>query len=432
VLMNAGPWLPVPPDGYGGIENVVATLVPELRRRGIRVLLATVASSTLPADERLTSLPVGQFEVLQRPYNQVSGVAHAHLHAVIRALRDRHDIDLVHDHVEVVGLAVLAAAALAPGIPPVLHTLHWDLGKHADFYSGLDAGPRVRVNGVSASQLDRAPEALRRHSVGHVHLATPLAVGASRRPAAEKAGHAIVMGRITPGKGQHLAARLAHECGFDLVLAGPVGPYRQPADLIATDAAAAANPDVRYWEDEVRPLVDGVRVRWIGTVAGKERDSLVASARVALFPLQWEEPGGTAVVEALALGTPVIGLSRGCLPELVEHGRTGWLASSPGDLPALIQAAGQIDPRECREQAARRFTPAVMAARYADLYEQVIAGSGSVVPNGVRDTGPSGKTTGLDDLPLASVTHAARPGPTRRTPAPRGLAERAYADPPTS
>jgi glycosyltransferase involved in cell wall biosynthesis len=375
VLMNAGPWLPVPPDGYGGIENVVAALVPELRRNGIRVLLATVVQSTLPADERLTSFPGGQFEVLQRPYNQVSGVAHAHLHTVVRALRDRHDIDLVHDHVEVVGLAVLAAAALAPAIPPVLHTLHWDLGKHAAFYSGLDAGPRVRVNGVSASQLDRAPEALRRHSAGYVHLATPLAVGADRRRPAEKAGHAVVMGRITPGKGQHLAARLAHQECFDLVLAGPVGPYRQPADLTAAGAAAAANPDVRYWEDEVRPLVDGDRVRWIGTVTGKKRDSLVASARAALFPLQWEEPGGTAIVEALALGTPAVGLARGCLPELVEHGRTGWLAKSPDDLAALIHAAGRIDPRECCEQAARRFTPAVMAERYADLYEQVISGS---------------------------------------------------------
>ena len=175
----------MPPDGYGGIENVVAALVPELRRRGIRVLLATVARSAAAADERLTSFRGGQFEVLQRPYNQVSGVAHAHLHAVVRALRDRDDIDLVHDHVEVVGLAVLAAAALAPGTPPVLHTLHWDLGKHADFYSGLDAGPRVRVNGVSASQLTRAPEALRRHSVGHVRLAsTPLAVGADQQPPA--------------------------------------------------------------------------------------------------------------------------------------------------------------------------------------------------------------------------------------------------------
>jgi glycosyltransferase involved in cell wall biosynthesis len=376
VLMNAGPWLPVPPDGYGGIENMLAALVPELRRLGIRVLLATVARSTLPADGRLTPFPDGRFEVLQRPYNQVSGVAHAHLHAVVRALRDRDDIDLVHDHVEVVGLAVLSAAALAPTAPPVLHTLHWDLRKHADFYSGLNAGPRVRVNGVSASQLHRAPQALRQHSVGHVHLATPLAEGAGRRPPVDKAGHAVVMGRITPGKGQHLAARLAHECGFDLVLAGPVGPHRQPADLAAAAGAAAANPDVRYWEDEVRPLVDGTRVRWIGTITSQERDTLVASARVSLFPLQWEEPGGTAVVETLALGTPAVGLSRGCLPELVQHGRTGWLAKSPDDLAALIQDARRIDPRECRQQAARRFTPAVMAARYAELYEQVISATG--------------------------------------------------------
>ncbi len=380
VLMNAGPWLPVPPDGYGGIENVVAALVPELRNLGIRVVLVTVARSTLLADERLTSFRDGRFEVLQRPYNQVSGVAHAHMHTVLRALRDRNDIDLVHDHVEVVGLAVLSAAALAPATPAILHTLHWDLAKHADFYASLDAGTRVRVNGVSASQLQRAPDALRRHSLGHVHLATPLAVGADRQPRMEKGDHAVVMGRITPGKGQHLAARLAHECGFDLILAGPVGPYRQPADLAAADGTTAANPDVRYWEDKVRPLADGIRVRWIGTVGTQERNTLVASARVSLFPLQWEEPGGTAVVETLALGTPVVGLSRGCLPELVEHGRTGWLATSPDGLAALFQMVGQIDTRECREQAARRFTPAIMAARYAELYEQVITGTSGEPP----------------------------------------------------
>jgi len=374
VLMNAGPWLPVPPHGYGGIENVVAALVPELRRLGFRVLLATVSASTLPADERLASFEDGQFEVLQRPYNQVSGVAHAHLHQVVRWLRDRDDVDIVHDHVEVVGLAVLSALALIPTAPPVLHTLHWDLRKHADFYSALDAGPRVRVNGVSAAQLGQAPESLRRHAIGHVYLATPLAVDADRRPPVAKGRHAVVVGRITPGKGQHLAARLARQCGFDLILAGPVGPYRQPAELAAAGDAAAANPDVRYWQDQVRPLVDGDRVRWIGTVAGPELNTLVASARAALFPLLWEEPGGTAVVEALALGTPVVGLARGCLPELVEHGRTGWLAGAPDDLPALLQAAGRIDGRECREQAARRFTPAVMAARYADLYERVISG----------------------------------------------------------
>lgn len=374
VLMNAGPWLPVPPLGYGGIENVVAALVPELRRLGIRVVLATVGSSTLPVDDRIDTAPEGRFEVLQRPYNQVSGVAHAHQHAVVRALRERTDIDIVHDHVEVVGLAVMAAAVLAPQTPPVLHTLHWDLGKHAEFYSGLDAGPRVRVNGVSASQLSRAPEALRRHSVGPVHLATPLAADADRRPVVEKGSHVVVMGRITPGKGQAIAARLAHERGFELVLAGPVGPYHQPAQLAAAGAAEPANPDVRYWQEEVAPLVDGTRVRWVGTVAGQERDDLVATARASLFPLQWEEPGGTAVVESLALGTAAVGLSRGCLPELVEHGRTGLLTGSVEELGDLVLAAERIDPQECRKEAALRFTPAVMAEHYARLYEQVITG----------------------------------------------------------
>ena len=380
VLINAGPWLPVPPNGYGGIENVVAALVPPLRELGFRVVLATVASSTMAADERLTPFPDGQFEVLQRPYNQVSGVAHAHLHAVVRALRDRDDIDLVHDHVEVAGLAVLAAAALDPATPPVLHTLHWDLGKHAAFYAGLDAGPRVRVNGVSADQLRRAPYALRQHALGYVHLATPLADGALHRPRPDKGDFSVVVGRITPGKGQHLAAQLAHQCGFDLILAGPVGPYRQPEQLAAADKVAVANPDVRYWTEQVRPLVDGVRVRWIGTLASRERDQLVASARCSLFPLQWAEPGGTAVVETLALGTPAVGLARGCLPELVEHGRTGWLADAPEQLADLVDAAGRIDPAECCAEAARRFTPAVMAARYAELYDQIMASGDQKLP----------------------------------------------------
>jgi hypothetical protein len=127
------------------------------------------------------------------------------------------------------------------------------------------------------------------------------------------------------GKGQHLAARLARECGFDLVLAGPVGPYRQPADHRAGSGAELAG-DVRAG----RPI-----------------------------PAAWEEPGGTAVVGALTLGTPAVGLSRGCLPELVEHGRTGWLAKSPDDLAALVQAARRMTRASAvsRPQMVSGFVP---------------------------------------------------------------------------
>ncbi|MEU1840940.1 glycosyltransferase [Micromonospora chersina] len=369
VLMNAGPWLSVPPPGYGGIENVVATLVPELRKLGVRVVLASVESSTLPVDEKISVFPDGQFHALQRPYNQVCGVSQAHLNGVVRALHGRDDIDLVHDHVEAVGLATLTA--MGPDAPPALHTLHWDLAKHPELYGNLDGGDRVRVNGVSASQLARAPRALQEHSVGHVHLSTPLAVGADRRPAVRKGGHVVILGRINPGKGQDLGARLARQVGFPLVLAGPVGPYHRPEDLAAAGDEARQNPDVRFFYDEVAPHVDGDQVRWVGTVAGQERDDLVATARASLFPLRWEEPGGTAVVESLALGTPVVATARGCLPELIEHGRTGLLASDEEELGDLVLAAGLLGEDECRREAAGRFTPEVMAQRYVDLYERV-------------------------------------------------------------
>ncbi|KAB1914010.1 glycosyltransferase [Micromonospora sp. AMSO31t] len=369
VLMNAGPWLSVPPPGYGGIENVVATLVPELRRLGVRVVLASVESSTLPVDERISVFPDGQFHALQRPYNQVCGVAQAHLHGVVRALRARDDIDLVHDHVEAVGLATMAA--LGPDAPPALHTLHWDLAKHPELYGNLDGGGRVHVNGVSAAQLARAPRALREHSVGHVHLSTPLAVGADRRPAVAKGEHVVILGRINPGKGQDLGARLARQVGFPLVLAGPVGPYHRPEELAAAGDEARQNPDVRFFHDHVAPHVDGDLVRWVGTVAGRERDDLVAGARASLFPLRWEEPGGTAVVESLALGTPVVATARGCLPELVEHGRTGLLTADEEELGDLVLAAGLLDEDECRREAAVRFTPELMAQRYVELYQRV-------------------------------------------------------------
>jgi glycosyltransferase involved in cell wall biosynthesis len=380
VLINAGPWLAVPPPGYGGIENVLAALIPELRRRGVRVVLATVGASTLPVDEQISVFPDGRFADLQRPYNRVMGIAAGHLHRVVTELNQRTDIDLVHDHQEAFGPTVLSALGKAG--PPVLHTLHWDLGKHPELYGGFDGGGSLWVNGVSFAQLTTAPPALRAHSVGHVHLATPLAVDADRRPTPEKAGHLVVLARITAYKGQDVAARIAHRIGRDLVLAGPVGPFHRPEDLARADGDAHAdNPDVRYWRERVAPLVDGQRVRWVGTVLGPERDELLATADAALFPIDWSEPGGTAVTEALALGTPVVGYRRGCLPELVEHGRTGLLVD-PGDEQALAEAAlaaRELDPRECRREAARRFTPARMADRYLRLYDRVLTRSRRVV-----------------------------------------------------
>jgi glycosyltransferase involved in cell wall biosynthesis len=308
---------------------------------------------------------------------------------VVRELHRRDDIVLVHDHQEAFGLTVLAA--LGRSCPPVLHTLHWDLRKHPELYGDVDGGGSLFVNGVSFAQLTTAPPALRALSVGHVHLSTPLAVHADRRPAVRKGEHLVVMGRVTRFKGQAVAAQLAHRTGAELVLAGPVGPHHRPEEL-AGPGADEGNPDVRYWREEVEPLVDGRRVRWVGTVAGAERDDLVATARASLVPIDWEEPGGTAVVESLALGTPVVGFRRGCLPELVEHGRTGLLVD-PGDADALAAAVGEatrLRPGDCRREAARRFTPSRMAERYLRLYGKVLRRSGRPGAREALRSGASG------------------------------------------
>jgi glycosyltransferase involved in cell wall biosynthesis len=363
VLVNAGPWLPVPPVAYGGLENVVATLVPELRRRGVRVVLATVGESTLPADEIVAAFSRGQFAHLARPYNQVGAIAHAHMQAVVRRLH-RGGIDVVHDHLEIVGPATLAA--LGAGFPPALHTLHWDPQRAASFYREFDGRGRVWVNGVSDTQLAQGPIQLQRLSLGAVPLATPIPPGPPL-PASQRGDHLLVLGRICRLKGQQLAARVAHRTNVPLVLAGPVGR----ASSLAEIDDGADDDDVRYWRDEVAPLVDGRQVRWVGSVGGVEKAALLRTARALLMPVQWEEPGATVVAEAMAAGTPVIALRRGVLPSLVDHGVTGFLADDEDDLIAAVGHLDAIDVAACRRTAVERFSPGVMAERYLALYDEV-------------------------------------------------------------
>ncbi|MCH1867263.1 glycosyltransferase [Nocardioides sp. CFH 31398] len=379
VLMNAGPWLPVPPRGYGGIESVVATLVPELRARGVEVVLATVGTSTLPADEVLRPLAEGRLASVAAPYNRVAGIAHAHMGGVARWLRE-HEVDLVHDHLEVVGPAVLGA--MGRTAPPALQTLHWDLGRHRDFYTSFEGDGRVRFAAVSRDQLRRAPANLARQTAGVV----PLAVPDPPTAPGPRGEHVLALARITADKGQDLAALACHAAGVPLVLAGPVAGFDGPAELehgLAVDPGLAGHPDVRFWLDHVAPLVDGELVRWVGGVSGEQKERLLATARALLTPVRWPEPGATSVGEALVRGVPVVGTRCGVLPDLVAHGTTGWLADPPGppgqdpstsvaELGDLLGALDDLSPAACR-RAGEAWSPATMAQAYLDLYARVLA-----------------------------------------------------------
>jgi glycosyltransferase involved in cell wall biosynthesis len=371
VLMDAGPWLPVPPAGYGGIETIVATLVPELRKEGVRVVLASAPGSTVPADEYLWPLPEPRFEWIAAPYNQSCGIAHAYMGGVVATLRERDDIDLVHDHVEVVGPAVLGA--MGPAAPPTLQTLHWDLRKHCDFYGSYDGAGRVRFAAVSQSQLDRAPANLRAQTIGVVPLAVPTPPEDLH---VDPGDHALILSRITCDKGQDIGIRACRSAGVPVVLAGPVAGIDNPETLRRRladgDPRLAAHPDVRFFLECVEPLLDGEEARWVGTVGGVEKERVLRSARALLVPNRWAEPGATGVVEALWRGVPVVATRLGVLPSLVRDGTTGFLGDTEEDLARGLARIDEIDPDACRAAAAP-WTPKEMARAYLTLYDRLLA-----------------------------------------------------------
>ena len=377
VLINAGPWLPVPPPDYGGIENVLATLIPELRARGVEVVLCTVEESAVEVDDRRCAFPDGQFGRLAGPYAQVMGITHAHMATVLETLRERPDIDLVHDHLEVVGPSVLGALdgdgpAGAPD-PPLGPAQAPRVLRHL-----RRQGPGVLQRRLQRPAPHRPGQPTRaRASAPSTWASTwpPTGSGPTRaRTSWSSAGSPRSRARTWPP-----ASARSWGCRWSWPARWPASPPRGSCSAALEDPASPLHGygDVRHYLDAVRPFEDGERIRWVGTVGGAGKDELVGRARAVLMPISWEEPGATAAIEALACGTPVIATRRGALPEIIEHGRNGFLADDESQFAQLMLRAGEIDPAACRRSVEERFSAGTMAEGYLRLYREVLARTGA-------------------------------------------------------
>jgi glycosyltransferase involved in cell wall biosynthesis len=174
---------------------------------------------------------------------------------------------------------------------------------------------------------------------------------------ASKHDYVAFLGRMAPCKGPHLAIEAARRAGIRIKLAGEIQPvYRE------------------YWEREVRPLVDGTHVEYVGEADLAAKNALLSKARALLFPIQWEEPFGLVLIEAMACGTPVLALPGGSVEEIVSDGISGWICRDAAEIAARI-ASLSIPPELCREFVQSRFSVATMADRYLDVYEHALVGA---------------------------------------------------------
>ena len=335
------PWYPVPPGGYGGTELVIHLLAGELVARGHRATLLGREGSAGGAYEFVELAPSswrGQLGTRDQPGREC-----LHLLRAYDLLR-RQPPDVIHDNMALTGL-LLGAALDLPA--PVVATIHSDLTEaEGEFLAA--AAERVHLVAISAAQQAQARDArwagVVYNAVDTTHL----------RVSTENDGFLLQIARVCPDKGQHLAIEVARRVGRPLVLAGKI---------------AAGFDD--YFEEMVRPNL-GSGVRWIEDVAGDEKRDLLARAEAMIFPLQWPEPFGLAMVEAMASGTPVVALRNGAAGELVEPGVTGFLADSEAELVDALRRLDEIDPLACAARARERFSAARMTDGYLAIYEMAV------------------------------------------------------------
>ncbi len=384
VAMLAPPWLKIPPDGYGGIEEVLDGLLLELNKLGVSIDLFTIGETKSSRKYRKHSYyATGQYQHIHRPLYEVLPIAITQVQVALKAIQQDGGYDIIHDHNGYVGPLALYWATQLTGMPPALHTLHGppfsrinipERTETVSLWRSLAGAKRLYLVGISNALMKNAPAALRPQMVPTVYNAVNTDKFIYKK---RKQKHFITLARFSEEKGQHVAAQICAKLGLELQMAGTVAGIASPQQLaleIANPLSPYRNvPDFKYYSDKVLPItVQDNGVRFIGNVSGERKKQFLANARALLFPIDWDEPFGMAVIEAMASGTPVVAMKRGAMAEIIDHGVNGFLANNPKEFKQYMLRIDEINPEDCLRTVKERFSAEHMAAEYLDRYRQII------------------------------------------------------------
>lgn len=325
-----------PPKHYGPWEQVTSLLTEELSRRGIEVTLFATADS-------LTSAKLEA--ICQQGYEEdrtVDAKVWECLH-IANLFEKANQFDIIHSNFDFLPLTYSSFTTT-----PVLTTIH---GFSSDRILPVYRRYNRRTHYVAISNSDRHPDLAYVATVYH-------GIDIEKFRFCRWPGdYLLFFGRIHPDKGTSEAIEIARRSQTKLVIAGIV-------------------QDRSYFDSCVRPYLDSTQVDYIGSVGPGVRDHILGQARALLHPINFEEPFGLSVVEAMACGTPVIAFNRGSMPEIITSGKDGFLVNNVDEAVEALRGIGNINPAECRKTVEQRFTVGRMADDYLRVYHEILERSG--------------------------------------------------------
>ena len=329
----------VPPRFYGGTERVVAYLCDALVEMGHDVTLFASAE----ARTRAKLAPMRDQAIRLDACPLTCDVA-AHLNMLDEVRKRQHEFDVLHFHIDLLQYPLFEEIA-----DQTLTTLHGRLDLK-DLASVYERWPRYPLVSISNSQ--RAPVA-DANWAGTVYHGLPMSQ--FEFSPAPKGRYLAFLGRISPEKGPERAIAIARAAGITLKIAAKIDPA-----------------DAAYFHRRVEPLLNDPLIEFIGEIGEQEKSAFLGDALALLFPIDWPEPFGMVLIEAMACGTPVIAWNRGSVPEIIEHGVTGYVVNSEAEALEAIGRLKNLNRLRIRHNCERRFSAVAMAKRYLDVYARLL------------------------------------------------------------
>jgi glycosyltransferase involved in cell wall biosynthesis len=357
IAQIAPPWIRTPPDNYGGAEEIIATLVEEQVAEGHDVTLFAPGDAETSA--HLVSFIPTALREEQTPWA-------AHLKAfyhLFNAIETAKDFDIIHTHLSSgadLHIYPLTAQLTTPHVTtlhslfPFDHVNGWT-GDADDFYL-RKWGAGVPIVAISKHASKEIPPHV--NTIDIVYNGLPMREFQQQEKRRED--FLIWIGRFSPEKGPDVAIEAAKRADRSIVLGGTIDEESEEKK--------------NYFYEVIKPLINDKQVQYVGPVDKTQKIELLSQAYGFLNPIDWEEPFGMVMIEAMGLGCPVISFARGAASELIEHGKTGFLVQDLDEMVQAIPQLEQIDRYYTRKHVEQHFSAKAMAQGYMRVYQKVIAG----------------------------------------------------------